>query len=52
MKHLEAPDADGWKETMDKWVLHQKFMGGVFEINKASLVAWGNQQCPGINYNE
>jgi len=51
-KALEAPDADGWKETMDRWVLHQKFMDGVFKINKASLVAWGNQQHPSINYDE
>ena len=49
---LEAPDADGWKETMDRWVLHWKFMDGVFEINKASLVAWGNQQRPGIDYDD
>jgi len=40
-KALEAPDADGWKETMDRWALHQKFMDGVFEINNASLVARG-----------
>ena len=51
-KALEAPDADGWKETMDRWVLHQKVMDGVFKINKASLVARGNQQCPGIDYDE
>ena len=37
---------------MDSWVLHQKFMDGIFEINKASLVAQGNQQRPGIDYNK
>ena len=36
-KALEAPDADGWKETMDRWVLHQKFVDGVFEI---TMQAW------------
>jgi len=51
-KVLEAPDADGWKETMDRWVLHQKFMDSVFKINNASLVAWGDQQHPNIDYDE
>jgi len=46
---LEAPDAE-WKEAMDRWVLHWEFMNGVLEINKASLVARGNQQRPGIDY--
>jgi len=51
-KALEAPDADGWKETMDRWVLHQKFMDGIFKINNASLVARGDQQRPDIDYDE
>jgi len=51
-KVLEAPDADGWKETMDRWVLHQKFVDGVFKINNASLVARGDQQHPSIDYDE
>jgi len=51
-KALEAPDTDGWKETMDRWVLHQKFMDSVFKINNASLVAQGDQQHPDIDYDE
>jgi len=75
---LVAPDADGWKEAMDRemsnmrshdiykltphrpgmrtlrlgWVLHRKFKDGVFEKNKARLVARGNQQRPGIDYDK
>jgi len=48
---LEVPDAE-WKEVMDRWILHWEFMNGVFGINKASLVAQGNQQRPSIDYNE
>ena len=31
------------------WVLHRKFKNGVFEKNKARLVARGNHQRPGID---
>jgi len=48
---LEVPDAE-WKEVMDRWILHWEFMNSVFGINKASLVARGNQQRPGIDYDE
>ena len=34
------------------WVLHRKFKNGVFEKNKARLVARGNHQRPGVDYNE
>ena len=34
------------------WVLHCKFQNGVFNKNKACLVARGNHQHPGINYRE
>jgi transposase InsO family protein len=34
------------------WVLHRKFKNGVFDKNKARLVARGNHQRPGIDYNE
>jgi hypothetical protein len=34
------------------WVLHRKFKTGVFEKNKARLVALGNHQRPGVDYNE
>jgi len=34
------------------WVLHWKFKDGVFEKNKARLVARGDQQRPGIDYDK
>jgi hypothetical protein len=34
------------------WVLHRKFRNGVFDKNKARLVARGNLQRPGIDYGE
>ena len=34
------------------WVLHHKFKNSVFEKNKARLVARGNHQRPGVDYNE
>jgi hypothetical protein len=34
------------------WVLHRKFKNSSFDKNKARLVARGNHQCRGIDYNE
>ena len=34
------------------WVLHRKFKDSVFEKNKVRLVARGDQQCPGIDYDK
>ena len=34
------------------WVLHCKFKNSIFNKNKAHLVARGNQQRPGVDYNE
>ena len=34
------------------WVLHRKFKDGPFDKNKARLVAHGNRQRPGIDYDE
>ena len=34
------------------WVLHRKFRNRVFDKNKARIAARGNQQRPGIDYNE
>ena len=75
---LAAPDADDWRDAMDRemenlrahdvyelvprasgartirlgWVLHRKFKNGTFDKNKARLVARGNHQRPGIDYDE
>ena len=34
------------------WVLHRKFKNSVFDKNKARLVARGNLQRPGVDYNK
>jgi hypothetical protein len=47
-----VPRVRGLRTLKLGWVLHQKFKNGVFNKNKARLVARGNQQCPSINYNK
>jgi len=47
-----VPRAPGLRTLRLGWDLHQKFKNGVFEKNKAPLVARGNHQRPGVDYNE
>jgi len=47
-----VPRAPGLRTLRLGWVLHRKFKNGVFEKNKARVVARGNHQRPGVDYNE
>ena len=47
-----VPRASGARTIRLGWVLHRKFKNGTFDKNKVRLVAQGNHQRPGINYNE
>ena len=47
-----VPHASGACTICLSWVLHWKFKNGTFDKNKVHLVAQGNHQRPGINYNE
>jgi hypothetical protein len=47
-----VPHVKGLRTLKLGWVLHRKFKNGVFDKNKARLVARGNQKCPSIDYNK
>ena len=47
-----VPRAPAMRTLRLGWVLHHKFKDGVSEKNKARVVARGNHQRPGIDYNE
>ena len=47
-----VPHMPGMHTLQLGWVLHHKFKNGVFKKNKARLVARGNHQRPGVDYNE
>jgi len=47
-----VPRHPGMRTLRLGWVLHRKFQNGVFDKNKARLVARGNHQRPGIDYGE
>jgi len=47
-----VPRTAGMRTLRLGWVLHRKFKNGVFEKNKARLVARGNHQRPGVDYDE
>jgi hypothetical protein len=44
-----VPRKPGMRTLRLGWVLHRKFKNGVFEKNKARLVARGNHQRPGVD---
>ena len=47
-----VPHTPGMHTLQLGWVLHCKFKNSIFEKNKARLVARGNHQRPGVDYNE
>jgi len=47
-----VPRVPGVRTLRSGWVLHRKFKNGIFERNKPRLVALGNHQRPGIDYDE
>jgi hypothetical protein len=47
-----VPRQPGMRTLRLGWVLHRKFRNGVFDKNKARLVARGNHQRAGIDYGE
>ena len=47
-----VPRVPGMRTLRLRWVLHRKFKNGIFEKNKARLVARGNHQLPGVDYGE
>ena len=47
-----VPRVSGARTICLGWVLHQKFKNGTFDKNKARLVARGNHQRLGIDYDE
>jgi hypothetical protein len=47
-----VPRVRGLRTLKLGWVVHRKFKNGVFDKNKVRLVARGDQQRPGIDYNK